>query len=443
MKKIISRIIVVSAMLAFYPGCEKCFAETDLTAETTTAVSGTEAAAEITAEITSETYCEAVSETTSITDNITKTTSGPSADTFIETAAETTSAEPEEEILPGDITGDGVINAADLLELTRTLLQQNMNFSDDTKKAYDLNDDKKIDILDLAYLKIYISENSSDLFDLITITAKSDYANSVINEFRMISPEEAEIRRAAKAGNPFPVEVYNTSRLNMRSDHNADSNVMGTKYLNNSNKYATVFETWEDPNTHEMWGKITLDRIEAPKWICLINASENNELTLYVRIPKRNTVYTLPDPDSYEYKLLVDAVYHEANGVNSGYDETSQLRCKGAIVAEILDRCESGVMPGSTIEQVLDKAFSGSSNYLGSRAYSYYDDKKNRYPGTLQAVENAVRYFFEHQEDFGFYLYNRGLWAERHINENYFSYDYNYYFDLTDPYNRDKFLRYN
>lgn len=355
-----------------------------------------------------------------------------------------------EEILLGDVTHDGIINSYDMHSFEMLLLSEDNELTEEEKITYDLDGGGTVDVYDLTILRIIISAslNSSDIGDIeaADIETGKEYADAAGTEARSISVTEAALREASKKGDPFPVEVYieddrTNNPLNVLNDHNFSAAVQSIKYENNSNRYATVFETWEDENTKELWGKISLDRIESPKWICMIRAEESGDLTTLVKIPSRNIQYTLPDPDSYEYKLLVNAVYKEANGVNYKCDETTQLICKAAIVAEILNRVESNVYP-NTIESVLRNGFSGASSYTGQNAYSFYDRNKSQNPQTFAAVENSVRYFFDHQDDFSYYLYNHGLWAERRVNENYFSYDYHYYFDLTAPTNRDIFLYY-
>lgn len=355
-----------------------------------------------------------------------------------------------EEILTGDVTSDGIINSYDMMSFELLLLNENSEITDEVIKVYDIDGDGTVDVLDLSLLKkiLSLSINSEDIDNTESEDTEpgKEYSDFAEAEPRIISITESELREAALKGDPFPVEVYidddrNNSPLSVLNDHSFSAAVQNTKYENNSNRYSTVFETWEDENTGELWGKISLDRIEGAKWICMVKAEDSGEMKTLVRIPSRNIQYTLPDPESYEYRLLVNAVYKEANGVNYRCDETTQLICKAAVVAEILSRQESNVFP-DTIEAVLRNGFSGASSYTGQNAYSYYDRNKSQNPKTFEGVENAVRYFFEHQEDFSFYLYNHGLWRERRVNENYFSYDYHYYFDLTDPNNRDKFLYY-
>ncbi len=368
------------------------------------------------------------------------------AETTYEETVTTTSEEVFEEILLGDVNCDGIINSYDMQSFELLLLSEDNELSDEELKAYDLDGSGIVDVYDIVIFKLilYTSITYNDIGDIEA--AETDYAAASETEERTISITEAKLREAAAKGDPFPVEVYieddrTNNPLNVLNDHNFSAAVQSIKYENNSNRYATVFETWEDENTKELWGKISLDRIESPKWICMIRAEESGDLTTLVKIPSRNIQYTLPDPDSYEYKLLVNAVYKEANGVNYRCDETTQLICKAAIVAEILNRVESNVYP-NTIESVLRNGFSGASSYTGQNAYSFYDRNKSQNPQTFAAVENSVRYFFDHQDDFSYYLYNHGLWAERRVNENYFSYDYHYYFDLTAPTNRDIFLYY-
>ncbi len=368
------------------------------------------------------------------------------------TEKDTSEISPEEtaeDILRGDVTNDGVINSNDIIAFIKVLLDENKDIPEETKKLYDLNENDSIEISDLTILKKYLSECIIYYPDLTDIETDNKYAvpaEAEEIEIQSISITEASLRAAAEKCDPFPVEVYieddkSNSVLNVCNDHSFSASVMSSKYENNSNRYATVFETWEDENTKEMWGKISLDRIEGAKWICMIRAEEDGSLKTLVRIPQRSTGYSIPEPDSYDYKVLVNAVYNEANGVNYRCDETTQLICKAAIVAEVLNRFESDVFPG-TVDDVLKRGFSGASSYIGQNADSYYNRNKSRNPDIFEDVENSVNYFFEHQEDFGYYLYNHGLWRERHVNENYFSYDYHYYFDLTDPNNRDKFLYY-
>ena len=355
-----------------------------------------------------------------------------------------------EEILTGDVTCDGIINSYDMMSLELLLLNENDEKNAEEKLSYDIDGNGTVDVLDLTILKkiLSFSAHSGETEDIEAAYTESfdNYSDAADEEEKTISIAETKLREASETGVPFPVEVYidderNNSPLNVLNDHNFSAAIQNTKYENNSNRYATVFETWEDENTGELWGKISLDRFESAKWICMIKADDTGELKTLVKIPERTIHYTLPAPDSYEYKLLVNAVYKEANGVNYRCDETTQLICKAAIVAEILNRQESNVFP-DTIESVIRNGFSGASSYTGQNAYSFYDRNKSQNPKTLEDVEKAVLYFFDHQEDFSFYLYNHGLWRERRVNENYFSYDYHYYFDLTAPTNRDIFLYY-
>ena len=69
--------------------------------------------------------------------------------------AQWTSNNPPASALKGDVTGDGKVDALDLLQLKKYLLGQ-VSLSDDSLKAADVNGDGKVDALDLLQLKKYL-----------------------------------------------------------------------------------------------------------------------------------------------------------------------------------------------------------------------------------------------------------------------------------------------